>query len=163
MKIFYTKRCCWICNKNEFKSYNDAQLYEFGYNDAFHDDDDDNEINIVQRENVKIFAYEYDFNNEMLKVAQVVWRYEGEPQYNTYWTRDLRKKHLQTVKTRLIKRPFEIPLSKDDWEQAMYTSREKLIEKTFYRYHFELNKQIKESFHNDEISEYGDGECCTHE
>lgn len=160
MKLFYTRRCCWEFNKLNFDSYKDAILYAQGYyrftGNRLSDFEELDEIE--QKENVKIFAYEYDANTEMLKVAQVVWKYEGEPQYNTYWTNELRKTHLTTVKTRLQRKPLTLKLSKEAWEKALYTSREKLVEKTFYKYYFELNRQIDESYHaqDDEISEYGE-------
>lgn len=139
MKIFYVKKCNWRFGELSFENYWDAVNYVDGYNDALGYKD---RYSSYQKEYVKVFAYEYDSVSSILNISQVVWRYQGPSQKQTYWTHALRKSHLNTVKTRLEKRPISVSLSKKHWEESLTTGRERLVQNMFYQYWFEVNQKI---------------------
>lgn len=138
MKLFYVKSCKWWVNDRYFHTYRDAVMYRDGYRAGAQSKN--LIVEIRQKEYVKMFAYDYTPSTETLRVAQVVWRYHGQPSSASVWSKKLRQSHLKTVQGRFEKNYYEFTVPLTQWEQSLYTNREKLIQKVWYNYFFAQNE-----------------------
>lgn len=169
MRIFYRKSLHWEYDNLRWKNYREVVGFIEGYNHAY--DRMYNSIvntgltvdvtsHIKHVERVKIFGYEYNSENNLLRIAQVVWKHVNVPNESKYWTNKLRRSHLKTLEGRFNKgragvnghgKYHELYVDAELW--ASLVDREEFVERMFMRSVLAQKSALNENHDKNEVDD----------
>ncbi len=149
MRIFYRKSLHWEYENLRWRNYQNVAGFIEGYNHVYRRAYNsivntgltvDVTSHIKHVERVKIFGYEYNLENNLLKIAQVVWKHVNVPSETRYWTNKLRRSHLKTLEGRFNKgragvnghgKYHELYVDSEMWSSLV--DREEFVERMFMK------------------------------